>query len=184
MRESMARHWWALALRGAVAVLFGLMAFFWPGLTLTVLVWLFGAFILIDGIFALIAAVRFASAHERWLPLLVEGIVGVLAGLLTLVWPGLTAIALVYLAAAWAILTGVLEIAAAVRLRREIANEWLLALTGVLSILLGILLAAVPAAGLLVWAWMIGAYAVLFGVLLIVLACRLRGLGTGLRASG
>jgi uncharacterized membrane protein HdeD (DUF308 family) len=170
----LSRNWWALALRGIAAVLFGLAAFFLPGITLTVLILLFGAFALVDGAFAIVAALRTRRRDERWWVLLAEGVLGVLAGIVAFVWPGLTALALLYLVAAWAIVTGVLEIAAAVRLRRELEGEWVLIVGGVLSVIFGVLLAVLPGVGILALVWLIGAYAVAFGVLLIVLAFRVR----------
>ncbi|HLK60488.1 MAG TPA: HdeD family acid-resistance protein [Chthonomonadaceae bacterium] len=178
MLHQFARNWWALALRGVLAILFGVLAFAMPLNTVTVLVWLFGAYVLVDGIFACITAVRAAGHGERWGFLLFEGILGILAGIITFAWPAITVLTLLYLIAFWAIFTGALEIAAAIRLRKLIENEWMLALTGGVSLLLGILLILAPAAGLLVlaWmiAWMVGAYAILFGLLLLGLAFRLR----------
>ena len=175
MMEALARNWWALALRGLFAVLFGLLAFAWPGLTLAALVLLFGAYALVDGVFALVAAVRAAEAHERWWWFVLEGLAGIAAGLLTFVWPGITALVLLYLIAWWAVITGVLEIAAAIRLRNEISGEWALALGGVASVVFGFLLLFRPGAGALAVVWLIGIYALLFGVLLLMLAFRLRG---------
>lgn len=166
------RMWWAVALRGLVAVLFGVAAFIWPGITLVSLIFLFGAYALVDGVLALIAAFR---TQPRW-PLLLTGLVGIVAGVGAFVWPGLTALALVYLIAAWAILTGVFELVAAIQLRKDIENEWLLALGGVVSILLGVIMLVNPGAGALGLIWAIAAYAVVFGVLLIALGFRLRGL--------
>jgi uncharacterized membrane protein HdeD (DUF308 family) len=160
----LARNWWALVLRGLLGVLFGLAAFVWPGISLAALVLLFGAYALLDGIVAVIGAVRAAERHGRWLPLLLEGIVGVVVGVLTFIWPAITALALLYLIAAWALLTGIFELAAAVRLRREVDNEWLLGLAGVASIGFGLILAAFPGAGALAAVWIIGAYALMFGM--------------------
>src|SRR5215203_4637514 len=171
----LSRNWWALALRGLAAILFGILAFAWPGITLFVLVLFFGAYMFADGIFAIVAAVRAAGEEERWWLLLIQGILGVLAGLVAFFWPGLTALALLYFIAAWAIVTGVLEIVAAIRLRREIEGEWALGLSGALSVIFGVLLIVLPApAGLFSLVWLVGAYAVASGVLLLILAFRVR----------
>ena len=170
----LSRNWWALALRGLAAIVFGVLAFVWPGITLWALVLLFGAYMLVDGIFAIVAAVRAAGREARWWLLLVEGVLGVLALLVAFLLPGITALALLYLVAAWAIFTGILQIVGAVRLRREIEGEWALILGGVLSVIFGVLLAVLPGPGILALVWLIGAYAVVSGVLLIVLAFRVR----------
>ena len=171
----LSRNWWALALRGLAALIFGLLAFVWPGITLWALILLFGAYMLVDGVFAIVAAVRVAGDAARWWLLLVEGILGVLAGIVAFVWPGLTALALLYFVAAWALVTGLFEIVGAIRLRREIEGEWALILGGALSVLFGVLLLVVgPGVGLLSLVWLIGVYAVAFGVLLLILAFRVR----------
>ena len=169
-------HWWALALRGVVAIIFAILTFVVPGLTLATLVLLFGVYALIDGIFALISAIRAAHGHSRWTAFLLEGIVGVLAGVVTLSAPAVTLAFLVYVVAAWAVITGVFEIAAAIRLRRRIAGEWLLILTGIVSVVFGIFIFASPIAGALAITWWIGIYAFVFGVLLLTLAFRLKAL--------
>ena len=176
MLEVLSRRWWAVVLRGVVAVVFGLLAMVWPGITLLALVALFAAYALVDGAVTLAAAFgpRRAGTSRGWL--IVEGIAGVLAGILTFVWPDITALVLLWLIAAWAIVTGVLEVVAAVRLRKEITGEWLLALSGVLSVLFGILLVLWPATGALAVVLLIGAYAVVFGGVLIGLGLRLRRL--------
>src|ERR1700737_560108 len=171
MLQLLARRWWALALRGVIAVLFGLLTFFIPGVTLISLVLLFGFYAILDGIFDIVSAMKAPGHH--W-PLLVEGIVGIVAGIVTFVWPGITTMFLLYLIAFWAILTGVLEIVAGIRLREVIANEMLLILMGVISTLFGILIIIFPGAGPLAIIIWIGAYAVVFGIILIVLAFRLR----------
>jgi uncharacterized membrane protein HdeD (DUF308 family) len=168
------RNWWALALRGALAIIFGIVAFLSPGITLLALVLLFGAYMLVDGILAIVAGVWQAGRSERWWLLLIEGVVGVLAGIIAFASPQVTALALLYLVAAWAIVTGVLEIIAAVRLRQEIEGEWALIVGGVVSVAFGVLLAVLPGVGILSLVWLIGAYAVMFGVLLIALALRVR----------
>ena len=171
MLQLLARRWWALALRGVIAVLFGLLTFFIPGVTLISLVLLFGFYAILDGTFDIVSAMKAPGHH--W-PLLVEGIVGIVAGIVTFMWPGITAMVLLYLIAFWAILTGVLEIVAGIRLREVIANEMLLILMGVISTLFGILIIIFPGAGALAIIIWIGAYAVVFGIILIVLAFRLR----------
>ena len=176
MLDVLARNWWALALRGVVAILFGLAALVWPGLTLTALVLLFGADALVDGVFAVVAAIARAGRERHWWALLLEGLLGIAAGVVTLAWPGITGLVLLLFIAAWAIITGVVEIVAAIRLRREIEGEFLLGLGGALSVLFGLLLIVRPGAGALAVAWLIGIYAILFGALLLALAVRLRGL--------
>jgi uncharacterized membrane protein HdeD (DUF308 family) len=175
MLANMAQYWWVLAIRGVVAILFGIGAFLWPGITLAVLVLLFGAYALVDGIFAVVAGLTARRESERWWWMVLEGVAGVILGVLTLLWPGITALVLLIFIAAWSIVTGVLEIAAAIRLRREIEGEWLLVVAGAASVLFGILLLIRPGAGALAVIWLIGAYALVFGVLLLVLAFRLRG---------
>jgi uncharacterized membrane protein HdeD (DUF308 family) len=146
MLHLLARRWWALALRGLFAVVFGLLTFFVPGITLMFLVLLFGFYAILDGVFDIVSAIRAPGHH--W-PLLVEGIVGIIAGVLTVLWPRITAMVLLYLIAFWAIITGVLEIVAGIRLREVIANELLLILTGFISVLFGILIIVFPGAGAL-----------------------------------
>jgi uncharacterized membrane protein HdeD (DUF308 family) len=174
MEIVLARNWWSLVLRGVLALILGFVAFAWPGITLGALVLLFGAYALVDGIMAVIGAWRASRAHERWGALVLEGIVGIAAAVVTVLWPAITALALVYLIATWAIVTGVLELTAAVRLRKVISGEWLMALSGIASILFGILAIIVPLAGAVGIAFMFGFYQVFFGVLLISLGFRLR----------
>lgn len=178
MIEHVAKQWWLVALRGIVSILFGVAAFLLPGITLVVLILFFGAYMFVDGVIALVSAIRFRHERERWVALLVEGILGIAVGVVTYLWPGITALAWVFTIGAWAIVTGVLEIVAAVRLRAGVGAEVLLILTGIASIALGLAFAIFPLAGLLAWVWMIGAYAIVFGVLLLAFAFRLRhGLG-------
>lgn len=178
-----ARNWWVLALRGLAAIIFGVAAWVWPGLTVTVIIILFGAYALVDGIAAIIASAAVAGkGAERWLPLLLVGIAGVAFGLVTLMWPGLTALAVLYLIGAWAIVTGVFQIIAAIQLRRQIAGEWLLALGGLGAIVFGILVELFPGGGALALVWTIGVFAILYGIVLIALAFRLRTWHAGLPA--
>ena len=176
MLEHAARHWWTLALRGALAILFALIAFLHPFGAALALVIFFGAYSLVDGILALVAASRLSHQDENWQPLIMEGVIGVLFGVIAFASPAAIALALTYVVAAWAILTGVLEIVAAVRLRRVIADELFLVFTGVLSIVIGLVLLTDPTMGVAAAAYILGAYALLFGILLIALSLRLRGL--------
>jgi len=164
--------------RGVAAVLFGLAALIWPGLTLAVLIILYGAYALVDGVFAIVAGLRAGSGTRRWL-LLAEGALGILTGLIAIFWPGVSAVVLLYIIAFWAIFGGLLRIVGAVLLRREIDNEWTMALSGVLWVLLGIVLFALPGAGLLSLAWLIGIFALGAGITLIALAFRVRGRNAG-----
>lgn len=176
MLTQLSRNWWAIALRGVFAIIFGILAFIWPGVTLTVLVLFFGAYALVDGLFAIVAALMNRAGERRgWV--LLEGLVGIGAGVLTFVWPDVTALFLLYLIAAWGIITGALEILAAIELRREITNEWMLILGGIASVVFGILLILFPGAGALSLIWLIAAYAIVFGVLLVGLSLRLRSWG-------
>jgi uncharacterized membrane protein HdeD (DUF308 family) len=172
MLHTLAQNWWALALRGLAAVVFGLLTFFLPGITLLTLVLLFGAYALVDGVFNVIAFFRLMSHH--W-ALLIEGLAGIIAGILTFVWPQITAVVLLYLIAFWAIFTGVFEIIAGIRLRKMIANEWLLLVMGVLSLLFGVGILFAPGLGALAIVLWIGAYALVFGIILLAFAFRLRG---------
>src|SRR6266446_7073138 len=172
--ETLRLNWWLLALRGLVAVLFGVLAFIWPGATLITLVWLFGAFALVNGILSLVLAAKTPKDYPKVGSLILGGLLGILAGLLAFVMPGITALGLLILIAAWAIVTGIMELVAAVRLRKIIADEWLLILAGIASVVFGILLLFQPAAGALVLIWWIGAWALLSGILLMILAFRMR----------
>jgi uncharacterized membrane protein HdeD (DUF308 family) len=169
-----ARNWWLLVLKGAAAVLFAMLSFFWPGLTVAALVILFGAYAFVDGVFAVIAAFERIGKQERWWALLIEGILGIGAGVITFVWPGITALLLLTFIGVWAVLTGAMEIAAAIQLRKEIENEWLLALGGVLSVLFGLVVLIFPGAGAISLVWLIASYALVFGIVLIVLGFRIR----------
>lgn len=173
--------WKSLAFRGAAAVIFGILALVWPSITLLALVFLFGIYALVDGIAILAGVSRKAEevAGRKGL-LILQGIVSILAGIVAVVWPGITALALLLVIAAWAFITGALEIAAAIKLRKEISSEWLLGLAGVLSIAFGVLLLISPGAGAVAVVWMIGFYAILSGVLLLALAFRIKRLVTPL----
>ncbi len=170
------RNWWALALRGIFAILFGLAALAMPGITLAAIIWLFGAYAVADGVFAIVVGLRAVERHQRSWPLMLEGIVDIAAGVTAVTWPALTALLLLYLVSVWAMVTGILEIAAAIRLRRHIKSEWMLAVNGVISVLLGAFLIAPPRVGILTVVYWIGAYALIFGVMLLALGLRLRQL--------
>lgn len=175
MVETLARNWWAIAIRGVAAILFGLCALLIPGAALWALVILFGAYCLVDGVFEIVASVRAAQAHERWGQLLAAGILGIIAAAITWFDPAITAFALVFIIAAWAIVTGVLQIIAGIELRRFIQGEawWIVA--GLLSVAFGALLIWRPGSGALAVIWIIGIYAIAYGIMLLGVAFRLRG---------
>jgi uncharacterized membrane protein HdeD (DUF308 family) len=172
--DLLTHNWWVLALRGLCAILFGIVAFVWPGITLLGLVYLFGAYSLANGILAFVIAARSPKGYPKFGSLIFEGILSVIAGVIAFVVPGFTALALLILIAAWAIATGIMEIAAAIRLRKVIRNEWLLVLAGLVSVAFGVLLLLRPGTGALAVIWWIGSFALLFGVLMIILAFRMR----------
>jgi len=169
--RALATHWSSLAIRGVCALLFGIVAFMMPGLTLTTLVLIWGIYALIDGGLALVAGFK----AKIW-SLVFLGLVGVLAGIGAFIYPGMTALVLLYFIAVWAIVTGVLAIVTAIRLRKEITGEWALGLAGLLSLLFGAMLIARPGDGALTIIYLIAAYAVAFGILLLILAFRLKSL--------
>ncbi|MEA2714115.1 MAG: hypothetical protein QOK27_2076 [Gemmatimonadales bacterium] len=175
--DSLCRNWWAVSLRGLAGILFGIITFIAPGISLAALVLLFGAYAFADGVLAVVTAIR-RRGNDRWGMLLLEGLVGIAAGVLTLLWPGITALALLYVIATWALVTGAFEIAAAIRLRKVITGEWILALSGILSVALGVLLILAPGPGALAVVIWIGAYAFVFGALMFALGLRLQGLGS------
>jgi uncharacterized membrane protein HdeD (DUF308 family) len=174
LRE-LAENWWLLLLRGIAAIVFGILAFTWPGLTLLALTFIWGLYAISDGILALWAAIagRGGQMAPRWW-LAIVGIVGILAGLLAFVWPDMTALILLMFIASWAIVVGILQIWGAIRLRKEIEGEWLLGLSGVLSVAFGVVMFAQPGTGALALVWLIGGFAVLAGCVYIALAFRLK----------
>jgi uncharacterized membrane protein HdeD (DUF308 family) len=171
--HALAKNWWLLLLRGIAAIIFGVLAFAWPGITLLTLILLFGAYALADGVLAIIAAITGGAPAPRWW-LAIVGLLGIGAGLLTFLMPGVTAIVLLFFIASWAIATGVFQIIGAIQLRKEIDNEWLLILGGVISVLFGIGILMAPGAGALALLWVIGIYAVVEGVVFVALAFRLK----------
>ena len=176
--ETLKRHWWVPVIRGLAAIVFGIIAFVYPGLTVAVLVLLFGAWVLVDGIFRVIGAIGHRASDPDWVFHLIIGILGIIIGFLTFHAPGITALALVIYIAAWALMIGATEIAMAVRLRREIKGEWFLILMGVASIVFAFLLLWNPVAGAGALIWIIACYAVIFGALGIIFGFRLRSLPT------
>jgi uncharacterized membrane protein HdeD (DUF308 family) len=176
--QTLKRHWWVPVLRGIAAIIFGTMAFVYPGLTVAVLVLLFGAWVLVDGIFRVVGAIGHRSSDPDWGWQLVIGILGIIIGFLTFRSPAITALALVIYIAAWALMIGVSEIVVAIKLRHEIKGEWFLILMGVVSILFAIMLLWNPLPGALALVWLIGSYAIVFGVLGIIFGFRLRSLPT------
>jgi uncharacterized membrane protein HdeD (DUF308 family) len=178
-----ARDWWVFAIRGVAAIVFGTLAFVWPETTLTVLVFLFGAYVLVDGISLLVALARGDTLARRhaW-SFGIMGVLGIVAGVITFAWPGLTALSLLYLVAFWAIATGGFQVVAAIALRRELDGEFWMALGGIASIAFGALLIASPGAGLISLVWLVGIWAVVFGVSSLGLAYRLHGIAAALPA--
>lgn len=170
--RALTQHWWVVLLRGVLAILFGVMAYAWPGVTLAVLVLFWGAYALTDGIFEVIAGIR-----SKWGALTFLGVLGIAAGIVTFVWPGITAITLVWVFAFWAIVAGVLQVSAAIRLRKEVQGEWLWILSGVCMVVLGVLLMLYPGAGALSIIWLIAGLAVVWGILLVMLAFKMKSLG-------
>ena len=180
LADTLSRSWWMLLLRGLVAIAFGVLTFARPGITLASLVLVFGAFALADGVLgAWTALTHRHDGENRWL-LLLGGLAGIGVGVLTLFEPGITAVALLFYTAIWAITTGVLEIVAAIRLRHEMQGEWMLVLAGLCSVAFGVLLMARPGDGALAVLWLIGSYALLFGLLLLALSFRVRGFAKAL----
>ena len=174
MLQTLAKNWWMVLLRGIAAVVFGVLAFVWPGLSLLTLVILFGAYALVDGIIALVAAFSGGAKPVPTWWLIVAGIAGIAAGIVTFAWPGKTAFVMIVFIGAWSIVHGIFEIVGAIKLRKEIDNEWWLILAGALSVIFGVLVLAMPGAGALALIWVIGAYAIVFGILLVGLSLRLR----------
>ncbi len=171
------RYWWLILLRGIVAILFGVLALLWPGITVSTLVLFFGAYVFVNGAFLIINAVGGRKEEDDRVVLLMEGLLGVGAGIITAFAPGITGIALFLYIAAWALAAGVLEIAAALRLRKVVTGEWWLAVGGVVSIIIALLLIRFMAAGVLGLIWLIATYACLFGAILIVLSFKVHKLG-------
>lgn len=169
----LAKYWWLVLLRGIVAILFGILAFAWPGITLVTMVLFWGAFMLVDGVLALGQAIMGDDKGSRWWLALI-GIAGIVAGILVFAQPGAAIVVLLLFVAGWSIVLGVFQIIGAIRLRKEIDNEWTLVLGGVLSVLFGAVLVIAPLAGILALVWVIGSYAIVFGILLVMAAFKLK----------
>lgn len=176
--QAIRRNWWLLALRGVFAIIFGLIALFAPRIALFAFIIVFGVYAIIDGIAAVVIAIQERGSLSRWGWVLFEGIISILAGVVAFVYPGLTALALLFIVAIYAILTGILEIVAAFVIRGFAAREWALGIAGVLSIIFGIILFIRPGAGLLTILWLVGIYAIVFGILFIVRAFQMRSLAS------
>lgn len=176
MLRALAQNWWVALLRGGFAILFGILTFIWPGISLLSLVILFGVYSLLDGVVAIYGAVKGRGEVPRsslwWLTFV--GITGIAAGIVTFIYPQVTALVLVIFIGAWALVRGIFEIIGAIRLRKETDQEWLLILAGILSVIFGLVLLLKPGAGALALLWLIGSYAILFGIILVWLAFRLR----------
>lgn len=180
MLTSLARNWWVVLFRGICAVLFGIVAFAWPGITLASLVIVYGVYAIFDGWSAIAIGIAGDADGAPWWQMILVGVVSIVAGMLTFLWPGITAVALLAVIAAWSIVRGLVEIVAAIRLRAVLHNEWLLILSGACSIAFGAILIARPGAGALAVVWIIGSYAIVIGVLTTALAFKLHSLKTDL----
>lgn len=181
MVKTLTQNWWLVVLRGALSIFFGIAAFVWPGPTLAALVIVFGAYALVDGVFALAAGIAgsAASGGLRWF-LVLGGLAGITIGVVTFFYPGITAFSLLYLIGAWAIITGIFEVIAAIQLRQEISNEWSFIFGGTLSVIFGVLVFIYPQASALSILWLIGIYAVIYGVAIVALGFRIKSLGSTL----
>jgi uncharacterized membrane protein HdeD (DUF308 family) len=174
MSSLLAQNWWAVALRGAFAIVFALIAFFSPGATILSLVLFFSAYMLVDGVFGIVSGIRAASNNQRWGLLVLEGILNILVGIVAFVMPGLTVLFFVTLMAVWSLITGILMIVAAFKLNPDFGRGWLI-FSGIVSVLFGIALLIAPLIGAVVLTWWLGAYALVFGIGLLVLAFKLKG---------
>lgn len=177
LAAALGRNWWLLLVRGLVAIVFALLTWAQPGVSLAALVLVFGIYVLADGLLGVWSAIAKRRDNRHWWLLLLWGLVGIVVGVMTFIMPGITGLVLLMYIAAWAVITGVLQIVAASRLRKEIKGEWLLILSGLVSVAFGVLLFLQPGAGALAVAWIIAAYAFIFGVLMVLLAFKVRKLG-------
>ena len=177
LAAALGRNWWLLLVRGLVAIVFALLTWAQPGVSLAALVLVFGIYVLADGLLGVWSAIAKRRDNRHWWVLLLWGLVGIVVGVMTFIMPGITGLVLLMYIAAWAVITGVLQIVAAIRLRKEIKGEWLMILSGLVSVAFGVLLFLQPGAGALAVAWIIAAYAFIFGVLMVLLAFKVRKLG-------
>ena len=177
LAAALGRNWWLLLLRGLVAIVVALLTWAQPGVSLAALVLVFGIYVLADGLLGVWSAIAKRRDNRHWWLLLLWGLVGIVVGVMTFIMPGITGLVLLMYIAAWAVITGVLQIVAAIRLRKEIKGEWLMILSGLVSVAFGVLLFLQPGAGALAVAWIIAAYAFIFGVLMVLLAFKVRKLG-------
>ena len=177
LAAALGRNWWLLLLRGLVAIVFALLTWAQPGVSLAALVLVFGIYVLADGLLGVWSAIAKRRDNRHWWLLLLWGLVGIVVGVMTFIMPGITGLVLLMYIAAWAVITGVLQIVAAIRLRKEIKGEWLMIMSGLVSVAFGVLLFLQPGAGALAVAWIIAAYAFIFGVLMVLLAFKVRKLG-------
>jgi uncharacterized membrane protein HdeD (DUF308 family) len=177
------RHGWSVALRGVIAVVFGVLAILWPGISLAVILLLFGIYAIVDGILCIVAVITTPEARSRWWALVAVGLVGIAAGIITFVYPGITILGLLAIIAAWALVTGVFELVLAALGPSVMEHKWLWAVSGILSVIFAILLFRYPVAGLLAVVWMIGLYAIMFGVTLISLGLQVSRVEHGLTSA-
>ena len=171
----LSQYWWVLLLRGVLAIVFGAVAYAWPGLTLATLVMFFAAFVLVDGVFDVFAAFSGRKENENWWVMLLEGLLGIAFGVITWTRPGVTVTVLLLLIAFWAVATGILRIIMAIRLRKEIEGEWWLVLSGLASVLFGVIVMARPGAGAMAMLWVIATWSILVGIFLVILSFQARG---------
>jgi uncharacterized membrane protein HdeD (DUF308 family) len=174
--EQIARTWWLILIRGICAIIFGILALVWPGITVLVLVIIFGIYAIVSGVFSLWAGFGHNVDSRAWL--IIAGIIGILAGIVAFVWPGITALALLYVIAFWAILSGIAEIVAGIKLRQSIDNEWMLILGGVLSVIFGVILFIWPGSGMLALTWLLGIFAIIYGIAMVILSFKVKKLAS------
>ncbi len=184
MLTELSKSWWLFLLRGLAAIVFGILVFIWPTQGWSALVILFGVFALLDGIVTLVTGVEFHKYFDGWWAVVLEGVVGIVIGGLTLVWTGTAGQVLYYLVAAWMALTGIGELVTAIRFRSYIPGEWSMVFTGILSIVSAVLMFVFPGAGLVALVWVIGIFAIFYGIMQLVFSNQLHNLGSDIKQSG